>query len=1172
MKHLVFVSTTLFCLAFVSCKKTSTLFQRLDSDYTGIAFHNTIVEGDTLNILNTEFIYNGGGVAIGDLNGDGLQDLFFTGNQSDNRCYLNKGKLQFEDITEKANLAKPNKAIWSAGIMILDLNADGKQDIYICNTFQKAAVLRRNLLYINQGNDAAGVPQFVEKAAEYGLANEGHTPNGQFFDYDNDGDLDLFLSVNVMDRPNPNSFRLKKTDGSDPNTDRLLRNDWSDSLGHAVFTDVSLAAGIVHDGYSHSALVTDFDRDGWLDIYVANDYVTNDLIYINNRNGTFSNRIADMFKHQAGSAMGSDIADVNNDGQLDIFTTEMLPYYNKRKKLFQGPNNYAVYKFNTEYGYEHQYGRNVLQLNQGINSTTGLPVFSDVSLMSNTQETEWSWTPLLADFDNDGDRDLFVTNGFPRDVTDHDFGAYYAGNKGLIAPMDLQDMIPEIKVPKFAFRNEGNLQFTDQSKAWGVDIHAFTNGAAYADLDNDGDLDLVANNINDKAFVFKNTLNDAKERPNHFLRVQVSGAQPGSTAFGATVTAYFNGQKQIAQVLSARGFSAASESVVHFGLGNAVQADSVVVQWPGLRAHTLQLVKADQTIVVLPPAAPNLSAFVAGKGWFAQRSPLELGLQNDQMEDDFIDFDYQRTLPHKFSEYGPSLAVGDVDGDGLDDIYQAGTSGTDGVFFLQKKDGTFIQKTLKTKVNRFKLEEDAGCLLFDADSDGDLDLLAVRGGAQNPPQSPMYQDMLFVNDGKGNFASDSLALPPDATNGMVARAADYDGDGDLDLFIGGNVQTRAYPMADPSRILRNDTQRGGPARFTDATAQVCPALAQMGIVQDALWTDFDGDNRPDLVIASLWSPLVFLKNTGNTFQDMTNGTGMADQVGWWTSLTAADFDHDGDMDYVAGNYGQNLYFQCHTNEPLSVYAKDFDSNGSLDAFIACHWRDSVGDKHEYFYHTRDDMVRQLLLIRRKFYGYGDFGAATVQQVFTPQELEGATIKRVHQMASCYIENLGNGQFKQTPLPWQAQLAPLFGMLPHDADNDGDLDLLLTGNDYGMELLQGRADAFHGLVLRNDNGAPTVPVSLEQSHFYAPDNSRALVQMSRANGDQLLLVSQHKKGIRVLQTQQKAVNMVKVQPNETKIRLRFPDGRTRVHEFYYGHGFMAQQQRMLLVPAGAEVVR
>ncbi len=1168
MKHRIVFA--LICSVFFSCKKQNTLFQRLDSAHTGIAFNNTIVENDTLNILNTEFIYNGGGVATGDLNGDGLQDLFFTGNQVDNRCYLNKGNLQFEDITDRAHLTKSNKAIWSAGVTLLDINADGKQDIYVCNTFQKAAPLRRNLLYINQGNDAAGVPTFAEKATEYGLDHDGHTPNAQFFDYDNDGDHDLFLSVNVMDRPNPNSFRNKKTDGSDPNADRLLRNDWNDGLQHPVFTDVSLAAGIVHDGYSHSALVTDFDRDGWLDLYVANDYVTNDLIYINNRNGTFTNRVADMFKHQAGSAMGSDIADVNNDGQLDIFTTEMLPYHNKRKKLFQGPTNYAVYKFNDEYGYEHQYGRNVMQLHQGISPTTKLPVFSDVAFMTNTQETEWSWTPLLADFDNDGDRDLFVTNGFPRDVTDHDFGTYYAGSKGLVAPIDLQDMIPEIKVPKFAFRNEGNLHFTDQSKAWGVDISAFTNGAAYADLDNDGDLDLVANNINDKAFVFKNTLNDAKERPTHFLRVNVTGQKPNTVAFGATATAYFGGQKQAAQLLSARGFSASSEQVLHFGLGNVAQVDSLVVQWPGLRTLTLRNLPADQTIAIAPNDAVGQLAFSLGKGWFAQRNTLELGLQTDQKEDDFIDFDYQRTLPHKFSEYGPALAVGDVDGDGLDDIYQAGTSGTDGVFFLQKKDGTFAQKTLKTKQNRFKLEEDAGSLLLDADTDGDLDLLVVRGGAQNPPQSTMYQDVLFMNDGKGNFVPDSLALPSDASNGMVARAADYDGDGDLDLFIGGNVVPRAYPQGEPSRILRNDTQPRGPARFTDATAQVCPALGQMGIVQDALWTDFDGDNRPDLVIASLWSPLIFLKNTGNALQDVTSTTSMADQVGWWTSLTAADFDHDGDMDYVAGNYGQNLYFQCQPNEPLSVYAKDFDNNGSLDAFIACHWRDSVGDKHEYFYHTRDDMIRQLLPIRRKFFGYGDYGAATVQQVFSKQELEGATIKRVNQMASCYIENLGNGQFKQVALPWQAQLAPLFGMLPHDADGDGDLDLLLTGNDHGMELLQGRADAFHGLVLRNDNGSPTVPVPLEQSHFYVPDNARALVQLIRDNGEQLLLVSQHKKGIRVLKTQQEHVKIVRIPANQTKVRLKFADGRTRVHEFYYGNGFMAQQQRVLIVPLNAEL--
>lgn len=1158
MKHLIVL--TVFCSLLVACKKEHTLFERLKSDHTGIRFNNEITENDTLNILRSEFIYNGGGVATGDLNGDGLQDLFFTGNQVDNRCYLNKGNLKFEDITDRAGLAKPDKNIWSAGINLLDINLDGRLDIYVCNTFQKNPLLRRNLLYINQGNDGNGVPAFKEEAAAYGLDNNGHTPNAQFFDYDNDGDDDVFLSVNFMDRRNPNAFREKTTDGSDPNCDKLLRNDPHPTLGHPVFTDVSLAAGLKHDGYSHSALVSDFNRDGWLDVYVANDYVTNDLLYINNHDGTFTNRVAQCMKHQAGSAMGSDIADVNNDGHLDLFVTEMLPYYNKRKKLFQGPNNYAVYKNNDQYGYEYQYGRNVMQVFQGMDPDTKLPVYGDLAFMTGTQETEWSWTPLLADYDNDGDRDLFVTNGFPRDVTDHDFGMYQANSGNLIAPLDLQEMIPLIKVPKFMFRNDGNMQFSDQSKPWGVDIPAFSNGAATADLDNDGDLDLVVNNIDEDVFFFKNTLNDAKEgqKPN-YLRIKVEGAQPRSTGFGATATVFFAGQQQSAQVLSARGFSAASETTLHFGLGTATTADSVQVRWPGNKMVTLRGVAANQTIAVSPTEARAEQPWLAGSGLFRMVDTKSVGLNFVQNEDDFVDFDHQRTLPHKFSQYGPGLAVGDINGDGLDDMYQGGTGGVDGMFFMAQKNGTFVQKAANFKTNKRKLEEELGVLLFDADGDGDNDLLAVHGGAQNPANHEMYQDRLYVNDGTGRFTRDSTALPVETTNGTVLKAADIDGDGDLDVLVGGSMIPRSYPRPDRSFILRNDSKGKDKPLFTDVTAQVCPELANIGLLNDALFTDFNNDGQVDLLLAGEWMPLTFLKNEGGQFKNVTASTGIGNETGWWSGLAAADFDNDGDTDYMAGNYGKNLYFQCQTNEPIRLYAKDFDNNGFWDPFISCYWRDSVGQKHEYFYHTRDDMIRQLISIRKKFFGYGDLGAATVQDVFSQKELEGAIIHQTTQLATCYVENLGNGQFKTTALPWQAQVAPVFGILPHDADGDGLLDVLLVGNDYGMELLQGRADAFNGLLLKNAGNGQFIPVSMQESHFFVPNDARALVRLFLPDGTALIAATQNRNDMRVFATGD-AAKVVRLAPGDTKVRLQLANGKTRVQEFYYGQGFLSQQQR------------
>jgi hypothetical protein len=1120
MKHLIpFLALP---LVFASCAKEQKLFLPLDSKHTGIEFNNTITESDSFNILNTEFIYNGGGVGIGDLNGDGLQDLFFTGNQVENKLYLNKGNLKFEDIYEKAGVRKKHPQQWASGINILDINNDGRQDIYICNTMNPSPELRRNQLFVNEGNDAAGIPHFAEMAEAYGIADTTHSSNAQFFDYDNDGDLDLFISTNFMDRWNPNAFVKKTADGTHVNRDQLYRNDWSEELKHPIFTDVTMQAGLIWEGYSHSALISDFNGDGWLDIYVANDYVTNDLIYINQKNGTFKNEIASMFKHQAASAMGSDLADVNNDGLLDLFTTEMLPYYNKRKKLFLGPNNYSVYINNENYGYEYQYPRNTLQLNRGINPETGLPVFSDVAFLTGTQETEWSWTPLMADFDNDGWRDIFVTNGFPRDVTDHDFSDYNATHRNLVPPMELQEMIPKIKVPKFLFKNHGDLRFEDYSEKWGVAVRAFSNGAACGDLDNDGDLDLVVNNIGDKAFVFQNTANDKKEK-NNFVRLKIEGEKPNTGAFGATATIFFEGKKQVAQLVSARGYISCSENVIHFGIGKAAKVDSVVVRWSGNFSKTLTEVPLNQVVTIKFESAKPIQATTPSQGIFDKTDPAALGLEYLHEDKDFIDFDYQRTLPHKFSESGPQMTVGDANGDGFDDIYLTGSAYADGTWLIQTPQGKFLQKKVAYKTDPYKREEEVGAALFDADGDGDNDLYLVRGSAQHPAQDTLYQDVLCVNDpegsgqaGKGNFKIASGALPKETSNGRVVKAVDFDGDGDLDLFVGGSMMPRAYPKCDRSFLLRNDSKEKDKPVFTDVTKEFCPDLEYVGIISDAIWTDFNGDKIPDLVLAGEWLPLTFFQNEGGgKLKNVTAQTGIADKLGWWSSLAAADFDGDGDTDFVAGNCGQNLYFKGDAKEPLHVYAKDFDGNGFYDAFISCFWLDSLGNRKEYFYHTRDDMIKQLISLRKKFYGYGDFGAATAQEVFSKKELEGAQILEANWLSSSYVENLGNGKFKITALPWQAQLAPVQAILPYDVDGDGLLDVLMSGNDFGMELLQGRADAFNGLVLKNLGKNQFAPVELEQSHFFVPGDGRALAKIRLNDGREIIVATQNRGTLKVL---------------------------------------------------------
>ena len=1157
-----------------ACKNDNHLFRLVSSKDSGIDFANTITINDSINILESEFTYNGGGVAVGDLNGDGLQDIYFAGNQVQNKLYINKGGLKFEEVIEKAGAHK-RKGQWSSGVTFVDINSDGKQDIYVCNTMIEDSSALRDLLFINQGNNAEGIPQFKEMGEEYRILDYTHNSISTFFDYDLDGDLDLFIAVNFIDVQYPNQFlSMDQRRGKNvPTRDLLYRNDFDSSLGHAVFTDVSLPAGIDWGGYSHSAMIHDFNKDGYPDIYVANDYLSTDLIYINNQDGTFTNRISDIFKHESYSSMGSDIADVNNDGLEDLFAVEMLPADNKRKKVNMNANNYNHYLFTDQYQYEYQFVRNMFQLNQGINPKTKLPLFSDIAFLAGVEATDWSWSPLFADFDNDGNRDLLITNGFPKDIIDHDFGAFRKSiSSSMITRAQLLDMIPEVKIPNFIFKNNGDLTFTDKSKEWGINQVSFTNGTSYADLDNDGDLDIITNNIDDPAFLFENTLytkdKNTQEQTTNFLRIDLMGPKLNPQGFGATVTIWNNGFQQHAQSHCVRGYLSKSENFLHFGLGTHQSVDSIVVNWSDGKKQTLGSQKVNQVLSIDYKNADEktIPLNLPKSTLFEEIDPTTIGVDYVHEENDFIDFNLQKTLPHKFSQYGPSIAIADVNGDGLDDIALPSSSRFQGpVILIQQPNGKFNKKILPIKTSDLKKEEDMGLLLFDADGDGDNDLYITRGSYQHDPGSSLYQDVLCENDGKGNFNVVASALPVITASGQNLKAADFDGDGDLDLFVGGRVDPKAYPKPGQSLLLRNDSKQGKLA-FSDVTKQWSPALQNAGMVSDFLWTDFNNDNKPDLILACEWSPLLFYKNTGSSFEKIDASQEIANASGWWNSLLAVDIDQDGDMDYVAGNFGLNQYFKCSSGEPLRIYSKDFDNNGSYDAFISCYFPDSTGKRQEYFYHSKDDMQKQLLMIRKKFEFYGDYGKATVKDVFTTDEMKGVNILTANYMKSIWIENLGNEQFKMHELPMQAQFAPLYGMQAKDVDGDQLTDLILAGNDFGMETSQGRADAFNGLVLLNEGNKTFKPIGFEKSGFLVPGDARALASINIAGID-YLVATENRKALRFFKLNDNPKKAIQLMPNEVGALLFFEGGQKQKIELTYGDSFLSQSTRNYTLPKG-----
>lgn len=1151
-KTLVHIQAVLFFIGLlaimVSCGHNGNeLFKLHTPNETGIHFENTIIENDTVNVFQFMNVYTGAGVAVGDINNDGLPDIYLSGNMVSGRLFLNKGGLQFEDISESAGILNTR---WGTGVTMVDINQDGYLDIYVCVSGGGKEEDRANLLYINNGDLT-----FEEQAASYGLADRRQSMQAAFFDYDKDNDLDMYLMVNpAAYEQRVNVSQPRKLNGESISNDRLYRNN-----GNGKFQDVTMEAGILTEGYGLGIGISDINNDSWPDIYISNDFIGSDILYINQQDGTFKNELSNYINHTSYAGMGNDIADINNDGKPDIVVLDMRPEDNKRQKLIISSTGYDRFQMMLEAGYDPQYSRNTLQLNMGGNE------FSEIGFMSGISSTDWSWSPLLADFDNDGSKDLFVTNGFLRDLGNLDYIHYQniydnpLGDAQTKINQKLKSIreLPPAKLVNYAYRNKGDLTFENVTKKWGINSPSCSNGAAYADLDNDGDLELIVNNVNQPAFLYENRASQLEH--SNFLRIQLKGEKGNLDGIGSKIKVTVNGVTQHYEHYLSRGYESAVDRTVHFGLGKSKLVDTLEIIWPDDRHQVLvdipsnQTVRLDQSRASVRTSNPNSA--IASRLFSDVTDSLAFNFKHQ--EDATVDFKMQSILPHMHSRNGPGIAVGDVNNDGLEDFYVGGAAGSSGKLFVQDSSGSFKEGNFTPEPQY----EDMGALFFDADGDQDLDLYVVSGGVSVSKENELYQDRLYINDGSGNF-SRHMELPKMETSGSVVTATDFDHDGDLDLFVGGRVSPGSYPSPAKSYLLENRSDpKSGSIKFVDVGSKV-PDWDKLTMVTSALWTDYDNDGWRDLIAVGEFMPITIFKNNAGQLVYMDQAqTQLPNTNGWWNSIAGGDFDRDGDMDYLVGNLGLNNRYNVTAETPVSIYAKDFDKDGKMDPIMSQYI-----DGKEYMVHSRDEVIGQINAMRARFKTYESYSDVTFEQSFLPEEIDGSYIIRSTWFESSFMENLGNGQFAIRALPKMCQMGPIKGIVVDDFDGDGALDALLTGNSYTTEVSIGRYDAIKGIFLKgNGDGKFTTPTP-ETTGFLNDWDTNGLAKLANANGSIYILVANNDNALKIFGLKENPNQSVRwdVPQNIDSAEILFNDGSSYKIEFYQGAGYLSQQSRSILL--------